>query len=204
MENQESRPSSARLRLCNAVIVALLVLIALDAMPFSPELLREKVSPLLNAIGLKQGPWNMFGPNPDSVNERLSAEVQYADGTIAHWTSPDWRSEASLGRFSQSRRLEFLDNLTRFTPRPVTVDDYLDLAERGDDTYLITGPLVWDGLAEYATRNHSGERPPAPLRQVRLFQEVAEIPEPRQAGWPPMSTQPVFGERRARHERDYP
>ena len=196
--------SSVRLPLCNAFIVALLALIVIDAMPFSPPLLRDKISPLLFRIGLKQGEWNMFGPNPDGVNERISAEIEYADGTVAQWTSPAWRRESTLGRFPQSRRMEYLDNVTRLTPKPVTVDDFLDLREQIDGSHLITGQMAWDGLADYAARNHPGERPASTLRQVRLFQEVAEIPEPRAAGWPSMSEPAAYEEPRLRHVRDYP
>jgi hypothetical protein len=206
MEQLKRIWSRIRLPLINGFIVCLLALILVDAMPFSPPLLRAKIAPLLYLVGLKQGEWNMFAPNPDSKNERLSAEIVYADGTVASWQSPAWREESPFARFPKSRRQEYLDNIVidDLSPNPVTVEDFLAQQEGREVVRMQTARAVWDGLADYAAGHHAGPRPEAALASVRLYKETADIPDAADGDWPSMGEPAEYGEKTLVYERHYP
>ena len=103
-------------RLQSALLALFIAVIALDACPaFFRTLDRAKsaIDPLVDVTGLWQGSWQLFAPDVDKVNSRVSAEILFSDGTTVRWNSPDWTKLAPLDRFMRFREAEFYDNIRR-------------------------------------------------------------------------------------------
>ena len=88
-------------RLQSALLALFIAVIALDACPaFFRTLDRAKsaIDPLVDVTGLWHGSWQLFAPDVDKVNSRVSAEILFSDGTTVRWNSPDWTKLArSIG-----------------------------------------------------------------------------------------------------------
>ncbi|MEX2176218.1 MAG: hypothetical protein WD872_17790 [Pirellulaceae bacterium] len=98
-----------RLVLVNALIAVILAVVLLDALPQAPAALGDLVRPLARRVGLGQH-WQVFAPDPDSVNMRFRAEITYRDGQTAVWRSPNWPQQSVWERMAGHRREEWLDN----------------------------------------------------------------------------------------------
>lgn len=156
------RQSSVWEWLVNGFVVALLVLFALDTLPCTPQLVRQRIQPLLNLTGLWQGQWTLFAPVPDSRNLRIRAEIKFADGTRRIWQSPDWRAQDPWRRFVGHRNSEFLEKIAE-----------------DDNSY------AWSAFAEDLVRRERSQMhlPPEP-DQVILSVLWTDIPAPTGERWP--------------------
>lgn len=102
---------SLRRTMIDLFIAGVLGLFVLDTMPCTPESVRRLMAPLLNITGLWQGTWSLFAPIPDSRNQRLRADIAFADGSNRVWYSPDWRTQSPWQRFVGHRHSEFLEKI---------------------------------------------------------------------------------------------
>ncbi len=109
---------SKRLRrwFVNSFIAVWLCVTAIDALPSTctgHRRLKDWLDPYLDATGLWQMTWQLFAPEPDSINVRLKARVFYDDGTDADWNSPDWQNSSTLTRFVRFRRMAYFERARR-------------------------------------------------------------------------------------------
>jgi hypothetical protein len=113
--------SFARLKLCaiNAFIAVALALMLIDSLPGSPQALQLAIQPVVRRMGIAQGPWSMFAPEPDRLNLRMRAEITYRDGKTAEWRSPDWRSQPLAQRWREHRHQEFGEMIATLEGEPV-------------------------------------------------------------------------------------
>jgi hypothetical protein len=100
-----------RLYLLNAFIALVLAVVIIDTMPLSPPALREVFVPMLVRLGIKQGSWNLFAPEPDHVNTRIRAEITYRDGERREWHGPDWAKVSLWEKWVGHRRFEWYDHV---------------------------------------------------------------------------------------------
>jgi hypothetical protein len=127
--------------------------------------LAMKVSPVADATGISTAPWKMFSPKPDASNHRLRATIEYRDGTIVSWRSPQWPELSCWQRFWTSRELEYIDKISYNGP-----------AER------------WFAFADYlAAQNRQNPQPEGAPKRVTFVVEEALIANPHIDGWQPMS-----------------
>jgi hypothetical protein len=87
------------------VLVVLSVMI-IDTLPF-PTRLKLACSPVLNRVGLWQGSWALFAPNPAINNAWLSVDVTAPDGTQQTWNSTYWSETSSWERFRRYRFINY-------------------------------------------------------------------------------------------------
>ena len=73
--------------------------------------LKKIFSPYLYSIGLWQGNWKLFGPEPDKVNVTVSLELVFADGTTLVLDTPQWRELSAWKRLCLFRESEYVDEL---------------------------------------------------------------------------------------------
>ena len=101
------------LRLCalNAFIATIVLVVAIDTLPQSPAALHRAIAPTLVRLGINQGAWNLFAPEPDHVNTRLRAEVAYRDGQRREWRGPDWRNASAWEKWVGHRHVEWFDHI---------------------------------------------------------------------------------------------
>ena len=103
----------ARIRLwaINTFIAAMLAVLAVDALPLAPTSLRVLIQPFIAATGIAQGQWTLFAPEPDRVNRRLRAEIEYPGGTKVEWATPIWRERSAGEVFVNHRRRRWWDQV---------------------------------------------------------------------------------------------
>lgn len=147
---------TVRLWACNTFIVFFVAMMFLDALPFAPQKLGDLVDPVQRVVGINQGSWGMFAPETDTDNFRLSAEIEYRDGTVATWSTPEWRKQSYWESFLGVREHEYLENVTELHRR-----------------------AYWDQFADYIVKRHPGPRPDSDVKLVKIWKQFAEIPDLR-------------------------
>jgi hypothetical protein len=158
-----------RLYAVNTFIAAFLLLLAIDVLPSAPKALQRAIQPLMARLGLDQGPFALFAPHPDSVNTRLRAEIKYADGQTAEWTSPAWRDLPLSQRFVRYRHQEWLDHMA-LRPDPAL-----------------------EPWCRYLARSARPDLPNADRgAEVRLIAEEALVPSPADRPWTTWRELPPF------------
>lgn len=149
----------------NVFIVCFVTLGLIDATPVTSPTharLKSAADPFLDKIGLWQGDWRLFAPDPRSINVIVSARF-VGDGVSLEWNSPDWRELSLLEKFFFVRHTKFYDALR------------LDVNQGG-----------WAAFAEYRLR----QLPPAVragVVRVELIRNWKETPDPAQE-WIPAGT----------------
>ena len=149
----------AHRRWINLFLVGFLAVLAIDAFHAVGgvhEALKDAVDEPLDVTGLWQGPWRLYGPDVDKDNLRVRAEVKFADGATASWTSPDWSRVSALRKFALARHMNYFANVLHAGKEP-----------------------AWDGLCAYLARTlrHPGGAEVA-VAEVTLFLRGALIPPP--------------------------
>jgi hypothetical protein len=95
----------------NAFVALAVAFMLVDSLPQSPEALKRAIQPIVQPLGIQQGPWSMFAPTPDRLNIQVSAEITYRDGQQAIWTTPEWREQPLGKRWVMHRHQEFSDTI---------------------------------------------------------------------------------------------
>ncbi|MFT5468653.1 MAG: hypothetical protein ACI8UO_003764 [Verrucomicrobiales bacterium] len=100
--------------LVNVFIIGFVALIFIDTLPVRighHQQLLDAVDPVLDVTGLWQGPWELFAPNVDAENHRIQVEIEFEDGLVETWTSPDWTETTCWEKFHGVREIEFYDRI---------------------------------------------------------------------------------------------
>ena len=69
------RLDQLRLYVTNVLIAAFLMIVVIDTLPQSPSALRQAIGPIAARLGINQGLWTLFAPDPDRTNTQLKAET---------------------------------------------------------------------------------------------------------------------------------
>jgi hypothetical protein len=142
----------------NAFLAAFLVWIAIDGFHRTGcnAPLKDAINLPLLVTGLWQGPWRLYAPDVDKLNLRLKADLVFADGATAAWSSPDWTELSALGKFVRARDMNYFNAI------------------------LLAGhELEWDDLCAYLARTvpHPQGRAERAV-EVTLSLRGAQIPPP--------------------------
>jgi hypothetical protein len=79
-------------------------------------------------LGISQGEWSLFAPNPTLNNAWFSAELYAPDGTLTTWNSTYWGTASGTQKFREFRMLNFSNRLSRRDP--LARDDFADYVAR--------------------------------------------------------------------------
>ena len=93
----------------NIFLIFHLVIIFCWAMPLNTRLVvnvRPLIAPYMTWSGLAQG-WNLFAPNPLSLNTRVEAEFVYRDGRKGVWKFPLPQEYGYIRRYTMEREHKF-------------------------------------------------------------------------------------------------
>lgn len=115
-------------RIISTFVVILLGAMLVSVAPDS-ELIRLTVpfrQPITDVTGLSQN-WNLFAPNPRASTLRLEARLNYADGTNATWSPPDF--DRLVGAYRSFRWRKWGTNVMRWTNVPLRASAALYIAE---------------------------------------------------------------------------
>jgi hypothetical protein len=147
----------------NGGIVLLLGLMVLQGMPLNMNAANGGARYIADWLGIGHETWNLYAPEPDRQNHRLTAEIMSDENyVLAHWSSPHWPDLSPAQRFRMHRWTEYYDN--------VWMNDH---------------SACWSPLSRHIYR--TAKIPPAEdnqPRQVRLIREWNFLPEPKGDRWP--------------------
>lgn len=117
-------------------------MLSLDALPWGvlpTDRPKELLGELTNRLGLSQGQWMMFAPNPGVNNFWLSATVHDTTGReLESWSSPYWPITSGWEKFYHFRYINFFNQINSVKNRVAAQDlaDYLSrtLADSAGDS----------------------------------------------------------------------
>jgi len=69
------------------------------------------IDPVLEAVSLWQGSWDLFAPDIDHWNTRVECVITWEDGSETHWSTIDWANASAWERMRNFRRNEYFDDL---------------------------------------------------------------------------------------------
>lgn len=102
----------------NACIALVVAVIAIDTLPQSPGAIRRGLTPVLTRLGVNQGYWDLFAPEPDRANTRIKAVITYRDGEKRIWHGPDWSKVSIWEKWAGHRRIEWFDHVVMQSSAP--------------------------------------------------------------------------------------
>ncbi|MBZ5641262.1 MAG: hypothetical protein LAO19_00740 [Acidobacteriia bacterium] len=134
--------------LLNVFIGGNLLFILVWAFPFNARWsigTRRLIAPYMNLCGLDQS-WNLFAPEPQSINAYLVAEITYRDGQTRTWNFPMPQDYGYFRRYFMARRLKW----------------------SADNLRLDENAALWPDAARYVARvNDMPDNPPVTVNLVR-------------------------------------
>ena len=117
---------------------------------------RNLIAPYMHLSGLTQG-WNLFAPEPQSMNAYLIADITYRDGQTREWKFPVPQDYGYFRRYFMARQLKW----------------------SADNLRLDENSGLWPDAARYVARlNNVPENPPATVTLIRRWSFI----EPPQSG----------------------
>ncbi len=130
-----------------AFFLAFVAIVAIDTAPATWKWLqpaKQTLSPLLRRVGLWQGQWTLFAPNPTLNNAWLSAEVFRPDGTQEQiWNSAYWAKTNGWERFVGFRRMNYAIRMAAVNPSVANdLCDYLARQLIASTARPIAQPIV--------------------------------------------------------------
>lgn len=141
----------------------LVVAMFLDVCPNSWSLIglpKSWLSAVLNRVGLWQGDWSMFAPDPETDNGWISAELVDAEQTSSSWNSPIWSEVDSWGKFYRFRHINFYNRL----PQNVNL-------------------LAWGDFADYLARD-AEHRTHVRIAKISLYRNHLNLLRPEDGSLP--------------------
>lgn len=116
-----------------------------------------------NAMGIWQGQWQMFAPNPSVNHYWLSAEIIAPDGTKEDWASPYWPSISAWEKFLNFRSLNYYNRICTRTYRHAAED-----------------------LADFLVREHATKNDLRPEEiKIKLYANGLSMADPPKGEMPP-------------------
>jgi hypothetical protein len=163
-----------RLYAVNTLIVAILSIVVIDTFPQSPTGLRLAMTPLIVRLGLNQGEWNLFAPDPDRVNTRLLVEITYRDGERRTWHEPAWPRMSPWDKWLKHRHMEWSESIASQAGAPAWEPwcRHLARSERPQ----------WDNADQAAEVRAIYHEAPIPSAENRPWPSIRD-PAPFDDGW---------------------
>ncbi|MEI8212034.1 MAG: hypothetical protein WCI02_07785 [Planctomycetota bacterium] len=111
-------------------VIGAMLCIAIDATPrvFKSQSLRSikvRVNTTLRYLGLSQGDWPLFAPNPSVDNPRIVAEVLDGENQKGTWSSPEWSRSSIWEKFYRFRHMNYYQRVGRNVQASSDLADYL-------------------------------------------------------------------------------
>jgi hypothetical protein len=177
-------PSRRRIMVRCFALIALLT-IMIDTAPRSSVTspLQDRLRPALNVIGLWQGEWPLFAPNPTINNGWLSAEFYPVGGKLPlmepngkplSWNSPIWSEYSAWSKFYRFRHVNYFTRVQYRGKDPL--DDLSDFIAR-----KMLGPEYH--FVETRTNPASSEDDPSSV-ELRLSKSAVQIIMPEDGSLP--------------------
>lgn len=102
--------SKPRVRAIRVFVLMFAAAIAIDTFPdaWSTRFaLRSRVQSVLAILGLAQGDWPLFAPNPGMFHGYVVGDAIDGQGNTAFWTSPEWPKASAWQKFVDFRHMNY-------------------------------------------------------------------------------------------------
>jgi hypothetical protein len=162
----------------NMLIALWLLLVVSDVSGLSPAPVRRRLDYLLHMMGVWQGRWSMFAPEPDRSNHRLCIVLRDAAGQERAWHSPEWKQQHWRQRFLGSRWTEYIDNLP-------------------------DNEAAWPAVLDYMATLTARREPTFRVHEAVLLEKSMLIPAPDAHHWPRYEFREAWQEWRVLHRTTY-
>lgn len=130
---------------------------------------RSVVHTGLDYMGVSQGDWPLFAPDPKLRNTSISAEALDHRGTLAYWNSPDWKNESIASKFYYARRMNYYQ---RVGHHPIASEGFADYLLRAIPARETTTPAIrWSKDFELLPP----EPIQAPVVEIKLYQHTQNV-----------------------------
>lgn len=129
--NARTEPSRGGRLFARLLVLIVLTFIFVEAAPGRLSITRwarPKLSPVLTRLGLWQGEWTLFAPNPGINNAWLSAEIYPPHGDVRMWNSTYFAEASGWELFLHFRHINY-NNRLHATDR-AAADDFADYLAR--------------------------------------------------------------------------
>ncbi len=149
-------------------VATLLLVIAIQCTPRQfawIDLAKDASGPLARRLGLSQGEWSLFAPEPTLNNAWFSAEIYAPDGTLTSWNSTYWGTASGAQKFRDFRMMNFGNRLSRRDP--LAREDFADYLARKMIGPNARAVVTAEGDTQPA-REGSSEMPSSPAERWRL------------------------------------
>lgn len=146
-------------------VLAMIVSILLETIPsfltvFNP--VKKPVNRILQHLGLAQGDWPLFAPNPVLNNGTVEADILDDKQQHFRWRSPDWSTQSVSEKFFMFRQMNYFQRLPRNHLACQDFADYLLQAIPSKET--VTPALQFAPIPTDDSQSVT-----LPLRQVNLY-----------------------------------
>jgi len=124
---KRGRPKIVNL-LIRAFVIVFAIAVGVDIIPdswVSHSVIRTHARRGLGYLGLAQGEWSLFAPNPGMRTGFIVGEVRDGAGNIAVWKSPDWSQESIATKFLKFRHLNYYQRTVLNREASNDLADYL-------------------------------------------------------------------------------
>lgn len=148
----------------NIFLIFHLAVILCWAIPSNSRLvtdLRPKIATYMVWSGLAQG-WNLFAPNPLSLNTRVEAQIAYRDGNTSVWKVPLPQENGYAKRYTMERL------------HKLAFDSLLN------DRFALLRP---DAARYIARLNNTGNNPPVKVTLISYREQIADFGSTKPEPW---------------------
>ena len=131
LDTKHSPANRWRRFLIRAFVLLFVIVIVHETVPFGnlDGIQRRPLSPVLARLGLSQGVWRLFAPNPNRMTSWVSAEMQRSDGQLTTWQSPIWADVGAIEKFFRFRHLNYYNRFQK-PLYPTVAQDLADQLRR--------------------------------------------------------------------------
>ena len=126
----EPRQSTFKVWCIRCFVAAWIILVAIDTLPtaYSPfTSLKYETNHRLRHLGLSQGDWPLFAPDPVLMNGVIVAELIDQKRNPHSWSSIDWSQASIWEKFYRFRHMNYLQRVGNTT---AATEDLADYAKR--------------------------------------------------------------------------
>jgi len=180
--------SALRVLAIRGLVLTFLVAIAIDTLPstwFPNSPFKKKFNTVLRYLGVWQGDWRLFAPNPRLKNTWIEAEVNDRLQHESVWRSPAWEQASVWYKFYGARHLNYYQRVGR---QPLACEDFADYLRHSiPQRERVTPKIRWSEEGEIL--------PPAdlapPIVRIRLYEyrqrvmlrEGEPLPKQSETNW---------------------
>ncbi|MBM3964224.1 MAG: hypothetical protein FJ308_04035 [Planctomycetes bacterium] len=194
------RKQKQRLIIRSAVMLAV-VLIAIDTAPSNltfMQPIKSYVFPTLGALGLAQGDWPLFAPDPVLKNGNIIAEVSDGNHQQGTWSSPDWARATPWEKFYRFRHMNYYQRVGLNHYAASDLADYLSRAIPSQEHAIPA--MRWSDSNELIP----GEPLVSPILDLKLYQYQQRMVLSKEKPMPTQSETIWSNQNRFLLRREYP